>query len=99
MNDSKYLEEVIRYERKTTDLQMEAAATALKLQVSEYERRLELLNNEARQLKDMQATYLPREIHDNFVKDITDKIAVLSRLVYIGLGLVIAIETLLKFIK
>lgn len=35
--------------------------SARKHQALEYERRLKILNNEARQLKDMQATYLPRE--------------------------------------
>lgn len=35
--------------------------TARQLQAAEYERRLEILNHEAEQLKSMQATYLPRE--------------------------------------
>lgn len=33
---------------------------AIKLQAKEYERRLQGLNHEAEQLKDMQSTYLPR---------------------------------------
>ncbi|MFA5409975.1 MAG: hypothetical protein WC343_14475 [Bacilli bacterium] len=37
---------------------------ALRLQAIEYSRRLDGLNHEAQQLKDMQTTYLPREVYD-----------------------------------
>jgi biopolymer transport protein ExbB/TolQ len=37
---------------------------ALELQAKEYERRLDNLNHEAQQLKDMQSTYVPREAYE-----------------------------------
>lgn len=37
---------------------------ALELNSVEMQRRLEILNGEASRLRDMQATYLPREIYD-----------------------------------
>jgi len=55
---------------------LEAQNKALELQAREYERRLENLNNEARQLKEMQRTYLPRETWEaafsNIAKDIRE---------------------------
>lgn len=42
--------------------------TALKLQATEYERRLQILNHEADQLKKMQATYLPRESWEETIR-------------------------------
>lgn len=49
----------------------------LKLQAKEYKRRLADLNHEAEQLKDMQATYTPREIFDRTVDDLKEKIDIL----------------------
>lgn len=48
-----------------------ALRQALKLQAKEYERRLEALNHEAEQLKNMQATYVSKEVFDrtNDAKD------------------------------
>ena len=42
-----------------------AVANALTLQAREYERRLDFLNGEAGRLREMQATYLPREVYDS----------------------------------
>ena len=47
---------------------------ALELQAGEYSRRLEGLNHEARQLKDMQSTYVPRETYDNYVKTMQETV-------------------------
>lgn len=46
----------------------------LKLQAREYERRLEMLNHEADQLKNMQATYTPREVFDRTVDELRKEI-------------------------
>jgi hypothetical protein len=55
---------------------LEAAKEALQLQSREYNRRLDLLNGEAERLRQMQATYLPREafniIYEKMSKDIDD---------------------------
>ena len=38
---------------------------ALSLQAKEYERRLDFLNGEADRLREMQTTYLPRELYES----------------------------------
>lgn len=43
---------------------------ALKLQAKEYERRLNSLNGEAGQLKQMQATYTPRETFERTLEQL-----------------------------
>ena len=43
--------------------EVRALREARDLQAKEYERRLEMLNHEAVQLKAMQGTYVPRETH------------------------------------
>jgi len=53
-------------EKELNALRAEMNSMALKLQAVEHERRLQILNNEAAQLKSMQATYLPREVFENF---------------------------------
>lgn len=50
----------------------------LKLQAKEYERRLEALNHEADQLKNMQATYTPREVFDRTVDELRKEIKVFN---------------------
>lgn len=47
---------------------------ALKLQAKEYKRRLTGLNHEAEQLKNMQQTYIPRELFDRTVDGIHQKL-------------------------
>jgi len=62
---------------------------ALQLQAKEYERRLEALNGEAGRLREMQNTYIPREVFDRsmqqqnekfdrVVSDLKEKIEVLN---------------------
>lgn len=56
----------------------EAMEKALQLQAKEYERRLSDLNGEAGRLRDMQATYVPREVFDTVVKDLEKRIEILT---------------------
>jgi len=44
------------------DVRLSAAEKALMLQAQEYARRLDYLNGEAERLRQMQVTYLPREV-------------------------------------
>lgn len=46
----------------------------LKIQAKEYKRRLEALNHEAEQLKNMQATYTPREVFDRMIDELRKEI-------------------------
>jgi len=62
------------YFEKVFAVEKEATAKALKLQSSENNRRLDLLNGEATRLVAMQATYLPRETHDLQYKVLADKV-------------------------
>jgi len=57
---------------------LKAINKARKLQAKEYERRLEALNHEAAQLKDMQATYTPREVFDRTIAELRKEIQINS---------------------
>jgi len=72
---------------------------SLTLQAKEYERRLNDLNGEANRIKNMQETFLPREVYTSRYDLLNTKIEALEKLVYVGLGLFIAIEFILRFIK
>lgn len=48
-----------------TDLRFEAVSEAQRLQAAELARRLEILNHEADRLREMQATYVPREVYES----------------------------------
>jgi hypothetical protein len=52
---------------------------ALNLQSKEYERRLEFLNGEADRLKNMQATYLSRELYDTQHETLRKRIDILEQ--------------------
>lgn len=49
---------------------------ALELQAKEYERRLEALNHEADQLKEMQGRYVPREVYEKDLASLREEIKV-----------------------
>lgn len=66
---------VERAERKHEVMYIEKARG---IQAAEYERRLHALNGEAQRLRDIQATYVPREVFEGFQKDITREITELK---------------------
>lgn len=84
------------------ETRMDAAAMALDSQAREYERRLTILNGEAERLRLMQATYMPRELHDSQIGAIATELvelrefkasyqgrqAVLSAVVAVGVSLI-----------
>ncbi len=57
-----------------TEEKFAGAADALKIQAKEYERRLDALNGEAAWLREIQSTYLPREIYEANQKEQDGKI-------------------------
>lgn len=59
--------------RKHVEERFAWAEKALKLQATEYERRLEALNGEAGRLREMQQTYIPREIFDRSLQQQNEK--------------------------
>ncbi len=59
---------------KLTEERFDSNKVALKIQAAEYERRLDFLNGEAERLRQMQSTYLPREVYEVKVDDLMNKI-------------------------
>ncbi len=53
--------------RDYIDIRFEQLEKEIALQHTEYLRRLDQLNGEAERLRDIQATYVPRETYDNAV--------------------------------
>jgi len=68
---------------------------ALVLEATELARRLDILNGEAQRLRDIQATYLPREVYDVSQKEVSKKISEFEAFIatYQGKGSVTAILT------
>ena len=50
--------------REQTDLRFAAGEKALQLQAAEYDRRLAALNGEAERLRQMQVSFVPREVYE-----------------------------------
>ena len=61
------LDSRIDHERQLRETDFNYHEKALRLQASEYERRLEALNNEYGRARDTLNTYLPREKFDTFI--------------------------------
>ena len=68
---------------------------ALKLQSNEYSRRLDELNHAHAQATERNASYIPRETHERDIRRLEDSISILSRLIFIGVGIAIAGELLI----
>jgi len=81
-----------RMERK-----FEAAEKALIMQAKEYDRRLSDLNHEAERLKIMQNTYVSQGVYEIKHQSLVDKIDGNSRLIFIGMGILLCLELLLRF--
>jgi hypothetical protein len=64
----------LRVSLATLIAQAEANEKALKVQAAEYERRLNLLNGEAARLREIQATYLPREVFENKLTELNKEL-------------------------
>lgn len=103
MNNDKVLQLEIDHLREVMDLKFENSEKALRLQASEYERHLSNLNNEAKQLKEMQATYLPRELwnteHKAIVSIVTSMKDNQNKILITIVVMITAMEIILKFIK
>jgi len=78
---------------------LEGAKEALSLQALEYQRRLDALNGEAERLRQMQSTYLPRESYEIAHRELVNKIEIVQKICFIGIGVAIAVEFLLSFLK
>jgi hypothetical protein len=63
-------EEDVKVSMARLEERIRAAADALNVAQSELHRRLEMLNGEAARLREMQATYIPRETYDRGIEAI-----------------------------
>lgn len=64
-----FIEEKIAADRERNNILFTERMRALEIQAREYERRLDALNGEAGRIRDIQATYVPRETYENYVKE------------------------------
>ena len=84
--------------RELLDIKLAAQAMALELQAKETERRLGDLNHENARIKEAQSMSIERSVylvqHESVVRDI----ALVTRMVWIGAGAVMALEVLLKYV-
>lgn len=77
---------------KNMDLQKSESEKALQIQVKELERRLESLNNEAARIKAMEVKYVQSDLYDAKYMIMEGKLDALSKLVYIGVGIIGILE-------
>ena len=68
---------------------------ALELQAKEYERRLDELNSHRSSMERKYAVFVTRELHDASFARVDKEIATLSRIVYIGLGIMLVAQVLI----
>ena len=91
-------EQTVKHLREIVDIKFEENEKALKIQAQEYERRLEALNGEAERLRQMQTTYLPRELYSIEHKELVKKIDNLQMIVYVGMGILLTVQFVLRFV-
>lgn len=95
--DLKFEKVDIRFElnEKSIALQKTETEKALQIQVKELERRLENLNNEAARIKAMEVKYIQSDLFEAKYAAQAAKIENLSKLVYIGVGVVGILEVII----
>lgn len=71
---------------KLINFRLDLNDKALQIQHKEYERRLRDLNGEAERLRQMQATYVSREVYEINHRELTSKLEALSNRSNIGEG-------------
>ena len=71
----RYVEEKFASIKKIDNIREQS----LRLQAREYKRRLQDLNGEAQRLRDMQATYIPREVYENSLQSVLEKTEAAAR--------------------
>ena len=91
LNDSVSLKEFITDKFQTLEKNTDTARQSM-------EKRLEGMNEFRQQLKDQNATFITKEDYDSKQQILNTKIEALEKIVYIGLGLCLALEIALKVI-
>ena len=85
--------------RELVDRTREGDMKALQLQAAEYQRRLEDLNHAHKVTADRNAMFVSRELHDVEFRRVAVEYAALSRMVYIGFGILLAVNALLFLVE
>jgi DNA-directed RNA polymerase len=78
---------------------LDSLEEATNLQAKEYARRLDFLNGEAERLREMQATYVTREMWETNHKAIEVKIDTTTKFMYMALGALLIIEVALRYLS
>lgn len=70
---------------------------SVKTAYTSMEKRLESMNEFRTQLKDQAARFVTREEMESKIDNLVEKMESLQKIVYVGLGAVLALEFLLRF--
>lgn len=85
---------------KRMNLQLQSQEKTTELASNELKARLHAMNEFREQLKEQNSTFITRESYELNMRVIEAKIETLQKMVYIGIGIVLVLEVLLKvFIK
>ena len=85
--------------KEYVESRLEAQALALKLQTHELDRRLDLLNGEAKRIEEIQRKCVDSRVYSVQHKTLEEKIETQGRLIAIGIGILLAVEFLMRFLK
>jgi len=85
----------LRFLRTLIEATRQGDMRALELQAREYERRLKELNNSHQTAAERYSHFVPRDLHDREFARVDKEAASLSRLVWVGVGIVLIGEIIL----
>ena len=84
--------------REILELKIEAADRALVIQGTEYQRRLAELNHAADRLHALTEQFVKSEVYRVQHANLESKVDTISRLVFIGIGVIMAVQFLLHYL-
>ena len=84
--------------REVLDLRLDAADKALSVQSQEYARRLLELNHAAERLAAMTERFVKADVYSVQHANLESKVDTISRLVFIGIGVIMAVQFLLHYL-
>ena len=90
---------LLRALQELMEERQQSAERALELKSVEYDRRLNELHYEVRKIIDQQAAAVARMEYERDLTRISDRLDGMQRLVYVGVGLALAGEAALWFVR
>lgn len=94
-----YLEGKFDHEREMRLQLIDEQRRALAIATMSMDKRLEGMNELRAQINSERGNYVSLQKHDGFADAILAKIDGLARMVYVGLGIILAVQALLFFFK